>query len=71
MSFSLLLSFVSKMYGGLNMFDSRRLMRLNATWYSTIRMCDLIGVGMAMLGEEYHWGMGSEVFYAYVPPSVE
>lgn len=36
-----------------------------------IRRCDLARVGMAMLGEEYHWGMGSEVFYAYVPPSVE
>jgi hypothetical protein len=36
-----------------------------------ISMCDLVGVGVALLKEVYHCGMGFEVFDAQVLLSME
>lgn len=36
----------------------------------TIRMCDLFGVGVALLEEVSLWGRGFEVSYAQALPSV-
>jgi hypothetical protein len=46
------------MCGGLNKYGPHRLMCLNAwlIWSGTIRTCDLVGVGVALLEKVCHCG---------------
>ena len=58
--------------GGLNRCGPHRFMCLNACHIGsgTIRRCDLIGVGMALLEKICPCGVGFELLYAQAKPSV-